>query len=115
MQIRGPSGYLPPTITVNDTLETNIAGVNITLLSAPGETRDVLVVWLPDKDTMVQIANFYQVFPAMTTLRGAVFRNPLDYVDSIDLYRNLSPEYLVSIHGPDSRPRRGREYQQYPD
>jgi alkyl sulfatase BDS1-like metallo-beta-lactamase superfamily hydrolase len=99
-QIRGPSGYLPPTITVNDTLETTIAGVNMTLLSAPGETRDVLVVWLPDKDTMVQIANFYQAFPAITTLRGAFPRNPLDYIDSIDLCRSLEPEYLVLPHGP---------------
>lgn len=99
-QIRGPSGYLPPTITVNDTLETTIAGVNMTLLSAPGETRDVLVVWLPDKDTLVQIANFYQAFPAITTLRGAFPRNPLDYIDSIDLCRSLKPEYLVLPHGP---------------
>ncbi|WP_410508882.1 alkyl sulfatase dimerization domain-containing protein [Methanosarcina hadiensis] len=99
-QIRGPSGYLPPTKTVKDKLETNIAGVSITLLSVPGETRDVLVVWLPEKDTMVQIANYYQAFPAITTIRGAFPRNPLDYIDSIDVCRSLEPEYLVLPHGP---------------
>lgn len=99
-QIRGPSGYLPPTKTVKDKLETNIAGVNITLLSVPGETRDVLVVWLPEKDTMVQIANYYQAFPAITTIRGAFPRNPLDYINSIDVCRSLKPEYLVLPHGP---------------
>jgi len=101
IQIPGPSGYLPPTKTVHDKLETNIAGVNVTLFSAPGETRDVLAIWLPDKKTLVQIANLYESFPAMTTLRGANFRNPLDYITSIDLYRSLNPEYLVLVHGPN--------------
>ncbi len=101
VQIPGPSGFLPPTRTVSDSLDTNIAGVNITLFSAPGETRDVLVVWLKDKKVLVQIANLYQSMPAQTTLRGASFRNPLDYVTSIDLYRNLNPECMVLIHGPN--------------
>ncbi|MHC1755461.1 MAG: alkyl sulfatase dimerization domain-containing protein [Methanosarcina sp.] len=100
-QIRGPSGYMPPTITVNDTLETNIAGVNLSIFSAPGETRDVLVIWLPEKKTLVQIANCYESFPAITTIRGAVMRNPLDYIDSIDLCRSFNPEYMVSLHGPN--------------
>lgn len=101
VQITGDSGYLPPTITVHDKLETTIAGVNLVLYSAPGETRDVLVIWLPDKKTLVQIANLYQAFPAITTMRGACPRDPLSYVDSIDLYRSLNPECLVLIHGPN--------------
>jgi alkyl sulfatase BDS1-like metallo-beta-lactamase superfamily hydrolase len=101
VQISGPSGHLPPTKTVHDKLETTIAGVNLILYSAPGETRDVLVIWLPDKKTLVQIANLYQSFPAITTLRGAVPRDPLSYVSSIDLYRSLNPECLVLIHGPN--------------
>jgi len=100
-QIRGPSGYLPATISVNDMLEANIAGVNLSIFSAPGETRDVLVIWLPEKKTLVQIANCYESFPAITTMRGAVMRNPLDYVDSIDLCRSFNPEYMVSLHGPN--------------
>lgn len=101
VQISGDSGYLSPTRTVHDKLETTIAGVNLTLYSAPGETRDVLAIWLPDKKTLVQIANLYQAFPAITTLRGAVPRDPLSFVDSIDLYRSLNPERLVLIHGPN--------------
>ncbi len=100
-QIPGSSGFLPPTTTVRDTLETNIAGLNVTLFSAPGETRDILVIWLPDKKTLVQIGNLYEAFPAITTLRGAYPRDPLSYVTSIDLYRSLNPEYLVLIHGPN--------------
>ncbi len=101
VQVKGDSGFLAPTRTVEDKLETTIAGVKMALYSVPGETRDVLVVWLEDKKTLVQIANLYQAMPAITTLRGAYPRNPLDYISSIDVYRSLNPEYLVLIHGPN--------------
>lgn len=100
VQWRGPSGYMPPTITVKDRMDINISGVRLNLFTVPGETRDVLVVWLPEKKLMVQIANFYEAFPAITTLRGAYPRDPLSYIDSIDFYRSLNPEYLVVCHGP---------------
>ncbi|KAF5428320.1 Alkyl sulfatase BDS1, metallo-beta-lactamase superfamily [Candidatus Methanophagaceae archaeon] len=96
--VPGPSGYLPPTITVQDELETTIAGVNLTLIHAPGETSDIIFVWLPEKKVLVQIGNFYKSFPAIVTLRGASFRNPLDYIESLDKMRSLNAEYLVMIH-----------------
>jgi alkyl sulfatase BDS1-like metallo-beta-lactamase superfamily hydrolase len=100
VQWRGPSGYLPPTIIVKDSLDMNISGVHLNLFTVPGETRDVLIVWLPEKRLMVQIANLYEAFPAITTLRGAMPRNTLDYIDSIDFYRSFNPEYFVLTHGP---------------
>ena len=100
VQWPGPSGYLPPTMTIKDMADLNISDVHLQLYSVPGETRDVIVVWLPEKRLLVQIANFYEAFPAVTTMRGAYPRNPVDYVASIDFYRSLNPEYLVLIHGP---------------
>lgn len=96
--ILGPSGYLPPTLTIGDELETNIAGVNLTLVHAPGETSDIIYVWLPDDKVLIQIGNFYKAFPAINTLRGASYRDPLDYINSIDSMRKLDAEYLVLIH-----------------
>jgi alkyl sulfatase BDS1-like metallo-beta-lactamase superfamily hydrolase len=96
--VPGPSGYLPPTLTVGDELETNIAGVNLTLVHAPGETTDIIYVWLPDEKVIVQIGNFYKSFPAINTLRGASHRDPLNYIASIDSMRKLNAEYLVLIH-----------------
>lgn len=97
--IGGPSGYLPPTITVEDELEITIAGVDLVLTHAPGETSDIIYVWLPKTKVLVEIGDFYKSFPAIITLRGASFRNPLDYLESIDKMRNLNAEYLVLIHG----------------
>jgi len=96
--IPGPSGYLPPTLTVGDKLETNIAGVNLTIIHAPAETTDINYVWLPDKKVIVQIGIFYKSFPAINTLRGASHRDPLNYIASIDDMRTLNAEYMVLIH-----------------
>lgn len=96
----GESGFLPPTKTFADTLKITVAGVKLELYHTPGETRDMFVVWMPAKKTLVQIGNFYEAMPAFTTLRGGGIRDPLEYIDSIDFYRGLNPEYMVFIHGP---------------
>ena len=96
--VPGPSGYLPPTKTVGDKLETTISGVDITLIHAAGETSDIIFAWLPEKKVLIQIGNFYKSFPAIVTLRGASMRNPLDYLKSLDKMRSLNAEYLVMIH-----------------
>ena len=75
-QIIGPSGFLPPTKTVSDELKTVIAGVEINLISAPGETQDILLVWLPRKDVLIEIGVLYEAFPALTTMRGSGQRIP---------------------------------------
>lgn len=97
----GPSGFMPPTITVKDQLETTIAGVKLNLIAAPGETQDIIVVWLPEKETLIQIGLIYEAFPALTTMRGSRQRDALDYVDSLKMLRGLNPEYLVALHGPN--------------
>lgn len=99
--INGPSGFIPPTISVRDKLETTIAGVNLHLIAAPGETRDIIVVWLPDKKVLIQIGVLYEAFPALTTMRGSRQRDALDYVKSLKMCRSLEPEYLVAMHGPN--------------
>lgn len=98
-QIIGPSGFMPPTRTVKDELKTIIAGVEINLIPVAAETHDVLLVWLPRKDVLIEIGVLYEAFPALTTMRGSGQRNPLDYIDTLKLCRSLNPEYLVALHG----------------
>jgi alkyl sulfatase BDS1-like metallo-beta-lactamase superfamily hydrolase len=99
--ILGPSGFLPPTTTVKGELKRVIAGVEFNLISAPAESQDVIVVWLPGKKVLIQIGIMYEAFPALVTMRGSGQRNPLDYVSSLKLCRSLNPEYLVTLHGPN--------------
>ena len=98
-QIQGPSGFLPPTRTVKDELKTTVAGVNLKLISAPAETGDIVVIWLPDKKVLIEIGIIYEAFPALVTMRGSGQRNPLNYINSLKICRDLEPEYLVKLHG----------------
>jgi alkyl sulfatase BDS1-like metallo-beta-lactamase superfamily hydrolase len=97
----GPSGFIPPTRLIKDETKMTIAGVQINLIPAAGETQDVLLVWLPRQKVLIQIAILYEAFPALATMRGSRLRDPLDYVNSLKLMRSLNPEYLVAIHGPN--------------
>lgn len=100
-QILGPSGFLPPTRTVKDELKTTIAGVELHLISAPAESHDIIVVWLPGKGVLIEIGIMYEAFPALTTMRGSGQRDPLDYLSSLKRLRSLNAEYLVALHGPN--------------
>ena len=97
--VQGPSGYLPPTRTVKDCVTTTIAGIELELVPAPGETSDIIYVFIPSHKVLIQIGDFYKSFPAITTLRGASSRNPLDYINSIDGMRKRRAEHLILIHG----------------
>lgn len=98
-QIIGPSGFLPPTMTVADAMTTTIAGVELELIPVAGETQDIILVWLPQQEVLIEIGVLYEAFPALTTMRGSGQRNPLDYVATLKLCRSLDPEYLVALHG----------------
>jgi alkyl sulfatase BDS1-like metallo-beta-lactamase superfamily hydrolase len=100
-QTLGPSGFLPPTTTIKEKTRMTIAGVDIELIPVAGETQDVLLVWLPNEEVLIQIAVLYEAFPALATMRGSRLRDPLDYVNSLKIMRSLNPEYLVALHGPN--------------
>ncbi len=100
-QTLGPSGFLPLTKTIKEDTRMTIAGVDVELIPVAGETQDILLVWLPHKKVLVEIAIVYEAFPAVSTMRGSRQRDPLDYVNSLKIMRGLNPEYLVAIHGPN--------------
>lgn len=70
-----PIGFLPPTRTFSeDLLELTIAGVRLQLLHTPGETRENISVWLPDKRVLLPGDDFYKAFPTLYAIRGARLR-----------------------------------------
>lgn len=99
INFQSTTGYLRPTKTFSDTLETTIAGVKIKLIHAPGETDDQIYVWLPGKNVMNCGDNFYSSFPNLYTIRGTAFRSLQHWYKSVDVIRDIRPEYLVPCHG----------------
>lgn len=68
-------------------------------MAAPGETPDMLQVWIPELKALFIGDNYYNSFPNLYTLRGTRPRYALEYVESIDQALALKPEILLPSHG----------------
>ena len=91
-------GPLMPTDTFSGVKVLDIGGLKIELHSAPGETHDQLIVWIPDDKTLLAADDYYWAFPNLYTIRGASPRPTDEWIMSIDDMRRLEPEHLVPGH-----------------
>lgn len=100
LYLPGTTSFIPPTKTFAETLDLTIAGVKLRLIHVPSETPDHLNVFLPDSRVLLS-GDMIQgpAFPNIHTLRGASFRDPVVWVESIDRMRALGAEHLVPSHG----------------
>ncbi len=95
-----PGTFIAPTHHVEDYLKVNIAGVELEIFHVPSEAPDELAVWLPKSKILIDTEVLQgPAFPNMHSLRGTKFRDPVRWVDSIDLLRSLKADYLVPTHG----------------
>jgi alkyl sulfatase BDS1-like metallo-beta-lactamase superfamily hydrolase len=94
-------GIVRPTKTFSDELTDNVAGIRFKLVHVPGETNDQILVWLPDKKVLLPGDNIYKTFPNLYTIRGTMYRDVKQWVNSLDKMRALNAEFLVPCHtGP---------------
>lgn len=94
-----PIGYLPPTRTFSEErLELTVAGVRLHLLHTPGETRENVAVWLPDKRVLLPGDDFYKAFPTLYAIRGARLRPIEQWIVSLGLMIDLGADCLVPGH-----------------
>jgi alkyl sulfatase BDS1-like metallo-beta-lactamase superfamily hydrolase len=94
-----PTAYVAPTRTFSgDRLDLTIAGVRMQLLHTPGETRENVAVWLPDRRVLLPGDDFYKSFPTLYAIRGARLR-PIDqWIASLGVMIDLGADYLVPGH-----------------
>lgn len=90
--------FLPPTDTVQDRIEVQMAGETVILQHAPGETDDQLVVFLADRKTLLPADNYYHAFPNLYTVRGTPYRDPRKWAASIDIMREFKAELMIPQH-----------------
>ena len=92
------AGIRLPTQTFSGSKALSFGGVTIEMMEAPGETRDQLIVWIPQDRTVIAADDFYWAFPNLYTIRGTSPRPVDDWIRSIDKIRGLKPEHLVPCH-----------------
>lgn len=91
-------GLIRPNKTFSDELSTEICGVKVQLVHAPGETNDQLFVWLPERRVLLPGDNIYKAFPNLYSIRGTPYRDVREWVRSLDAMRALRPTHLVPSH-----------------
>ncbi len=102
-----PSTFIAPTVTFGERLDTRIAGLDVQFLHAPSEAPDEIVLYLPGNRVLISAeVDQGPTLPNIHTLRGTKFRDPVQWVASLDLLRSLRADHMVPLHG---RPVSGRD------
>ena len=92
--------FIAPTTTFSSTLDITIAGVAMKLTHVPSAAADQVAVFLPQTGILLSSEVIpAQHFPALHTLRGEVFRSPVDWYQSIDALRRFRASAMVPSHG----------------
>ena len=90
---------IEPTILFDDKYEFTLGGVKFEIYSAPSETYDHLMVWVPKYKALFSGDVYYESFPNIYTLRGTQPRWALDYVNSLNKVMAFNPEIVIPSHG----------------
>ena len=94
-----PPGFIPPTHTFAEARKKlEIAGVELELVAAPGETADQLYVWLPEQRVVFAGDNFYKSWPNVYPLRGTARRSTRDWIASLASMIDEKPRHVVGGH-----------------
>lgn len=94
-----PAPRVEPTHTFDEERrKLTVAGIELELVSAPGETDDQLYVWYPAQRVVFAGDNFYQSWPNVYPLRGTARRSIRDWIASIDKMAQQQPLHLVGGH-----------------
>lgn len=95
----GVSGFVNPTHTfVGERQEVHVAGIDLELVAAPGETGDQLYVWFPQDKVIFAGDNFYRSWPNLYPIRGAPYRDVQAWAASIDQMVAEKPRHVVPGH-----------------
>jgi alkyl sulfatase BDS1-like metallo-beta-lactamase superfamily hydrolase len=96
----GDVTFIPPTITFQDALDVEIAGIKMHLKWVPSETPDEIIAWFPEQK-LLHCAEVMQGenWPNVYTIRGTKYRDPVQWFKSIDVMRSYPAELAACAHG----------------
>lgn len=76
----------------------NVAGIELELVSSPGETNDQIFVWYPAGKTLFAGDNFYRSFPNLYAIRGTPNRSVRIWAESLGRLADHNAVALVGGH-----------------
>lgn len=103
---RGAGKVKPAHYLTEKRTRLTLAGIEMDLVAAPGETDNHLYVWIPDSRVLICGDNFYCSFPNTYAIRGTRPRDVSQWIDSLTEIVNEGAAQLISGH---ARPLSGRD------
>jgi len=94
----GVGGFLPPTVTFDDRLEVDAAGLKMVLIYSKSETSNEIVAWFPELGVLQGGEVLYKLWPNLFSIRGTQYRDVKAWVDSLETMRELQADHLVLSH-----------------
>lgn len=91
-------GYIKPSLTFDKDLTVQIAGVDLEIFHAPGETDDQLAIWIPSKKAIFVGDNLYKTFPNLYTIRGTAHRDVKKWSQSVRKIHSYQADSLFPSH-----------------
>jgi len=88
----------PTHLLEKDRQAIKVAGIELELVSSPGETNDQLFVWYPAGKTLFAGDNFYRSFPNLYAIRGTPNRSVRLWADSLGKLADNAAAALVGGH-----------------
>ncbi len=79
----------------------SVAGLNLELVAATGETDDALYLWFPAEHVVFAGDSFYKSWPNLYALRGTPYRDIRSWANVIDM---IMQEGAVALVGGHTRP-----------
>lgn len=74
------------------------AGIEMHLISVPGETDDHLFVWIPQYAILCCGDNYYESWPNLYAIRGSQYRDISSWIDSLSTMLEYPAEILLPGH-----------------
>ncbi|MDA7737962.1 alkyl/aryl-sulfatase [bacterium] len=92
---------VPNHLVVAEREKLSIAGIDLELVAATGETQDGLYIWLPSERVVFAGDNFYKSWPNLYAIRGSAYRDIRAWANVID---DILQEGAVAVVGGHTRP-----------
>jgi len=97
LEVGKPIAFLPANKTVEDSQELDVLGIKMQFFTEYISDDYNLTVFVPEKG-LVMNNFFWPGTPNIYTLRGGVFRDPLQWRNGLKVIRDLQPEILANTH-----------------
>jgi len=90
----------------DDTFDIEIGSLSLTLIYAPGETKDHTAIYYSDQKVLFVGDNIYYAFPNLYSIRGTTPRDPKIWINALETFLEYDTRVVVGSH---SRPVYGRD------